>query len=473
VHRSHLFHFGSCAFLIISTFALYSGVRQHDFVWDTIQFLLENPWVHDPGPAELLAMFTEVHRANWQPLIWISHAIDFRLFGNDAGLHHLSNVAYHAIDCCLVYWLVLKIMDHAGQKPSAMIALMSAFIFLAHPQHVQSVAWLVERKDTLSVLFSLLMLIFWLRQSTSAGRFAPLVFFILALMSKPMAVTLPVILVLLDIYPLNRYRSIRDIPRLVIEKWPYFALSFCVGILTLTTQQIAMVKLDDLPVWVRFLNAINNSLFYVQGYLWPANLSPFYPYAWNINAITTPVFWLPGLVFLLASSTATIYLWRQQIRWPGVSLLFYLVTLAPVSGVIHVGPAKALDYYVYLATLPIGVLVSVTVFNLIERLPRYRSIFAALAIFYCGTLVLLAKQNITIWQNEFTLWSRAYQLHPESAYINRNLAAAFVSMGEFETALRHAELSVQYGSRDKQYLEKLRAFVESSSIPQAVPQSVP
>ena len=116
-----------------------------------------------------------------------------------------------------------------------------------------------------------------------------------------------------------------------------------------------------------------------------------------------------------------------------------------------------------------GVLISVGVLKLIERLPRFRSIFAALAIFYCGSLFLLAKQNISIWQNEFTLWSRAYQLYPESAYINRNLAAAFVSMGEFETALRHAELSVQYGSPDRHYLEKLRAFVESNPVPLPVP----
>lgn len=385
--RNQLFHLVLAAGLVLSCFILYWPVKDHGFVWDTVQFMLENPWVRDPVREDWVAMFTQVHRVNWQPLTWVSHAIDFRLFGEDAGLHHLSNVFYHAINTVLVYWLVQKVLPLADRR-AIMIAFWSAFIFAVHPQHVQSVAWLVERKDTLSVLFSLLSLVCWV-SSFRHNRKLSFLFFMFALMSKPMAVTLPLVMILLDVYPLERYKKMKDIWFLVAEKWHFLLLSLVVGLLTLSTQQIAMPTLESLPIYVRVLNAIHNSWFYIANYLLPVNLAPFYPYPSDIQLITNVGFWLPGLLFLLGASAVTLLLWFRGVRWPALCFVFYLITFAPVSGLIHVGPARALDYYVYLATLPLGTMVVLASFAIIDKIPQLRLPTAAVSLFLLVALVLL------------------------------------------------------------------------------------
>jgi hypothetical protein len=419
--------------------------------------MVENPWLREPSSEDWVAMFTQAHRANWQPLVWVSHVIDFKLFRDDAGLHHLSNVFYHAINTLLVYWFIQKLLPLNARK-SIWIAFWSAFIFAVHPQHVQSVAWLVERKDTLSVMFSLLSLVCWVSHFRH-NRKLSLLFFLFALMSKPMAVTLPLVMILLDIYPLKRHEKLKDIGPLIAEKWYFLLLSLVVGLLTLTTQQIAMSSVQDLPVSVRVLNAMHNSWFYVGNYLWPVNLSPFYPYPQDIGLITKLSFWLPGLFFLLATSIATWVLWLREIRWPALCFFFYLITFAPVSGLIQVGPARALDYYVYFATLPLGTLIVLASYFVIDKVPPLRLPTAALSFFVLLVLVLLSVQNITLWRNEQTLWTRAFDLYPESAYINRNLASVYFSMGDLDNALVHAELSERYGSPDTEYLSSLKEFI--------------
>lgn len=459
--RDQFLHVGLAIALFCSCFILYWPVRDHEFVWDTVQFVLENPWLRDPSSEDWIAMFTQAHAANWQPLIWVSHVIDFELFGDDAGLHHLSNVFYHAINTILVLWFIQKLLPQNSSK-SIWIAFWSAFIFAVHPQHVQSVAWLVERKDTLSVLFSLLSLGFWVSDHRHNKKLSFL-FFLFALMSKPMAVTLPVVMMLLDIYPLKRYKSLKDLGALITEKWYFLLLSLVVGLLTLTTQQTAMASLQNLPISVRGLNAIHNSWFYVGNYLQPINLSPFYPYPRDIALFTKLSFWLPGLLFLSVSSIAAWMLWLRNIRWPALCLVFYLVTLAPVSGLIQVGPARALDYYVYFATLPLGTLIVLGSYGVIDRLPQLRLPTVAVSLFVLLGLVLLSVQNITLWRNEQTLWTRAFGLYPESAYINRNLASVYVSIGDLDSALVHAELSEKYGSADTEYLSSLKEFIRQQA----------
>lgn len=449
--------------LVIVTFLMYREVRLAGFVWDTVPFVLENPWIMHPSFDDFMSMFVSHHRANWQPMVWLSHSLDFAIFGDDPGLHHLANVAYHTVDGCLMYFLVPRLLRPTSLtgRETRVVAFLTALAFLIHPQHVQSVAWIVERKDTLYVLFTLLCFISYLRRHQEGGARRDSVFtfvlFLLALMAKPMAVTIPAVMVLLDMYPLQRGAGIRDLPRLVIEKWPFWVFSIFVIIVTLYTQRNAMSGLDRLPLWERPITAANNALFYIYGYLVPINLSPFYPFPQQASAILAPGYWAPGAFFLLAITATGIWFWRRGVRFPLLMEAFYLITLAPVSGLIAVGPAKALDYYSYLATAPLGLLIALAIVTGYRRLPKVRSVVVALTVAWVLALWLIGFQQVRIWRNDLTLWTRAYQLYPRSGYVNRNLSGTYLAMDDIEHALFHAKESARYSPAGKEYLKQLNA----------------
>jgi hypothetical protein len=447
--------------LVVLTAVAYSSVKDHEFVWDTIPFVIENPWIHEWSLTNTVSILTEAHRANWHPLVLFSHAIDFSLFGYDSGAHHIMNVLYHIANGSLIYWLVFKLLPKSQPHQIRLwIAWLTAVIFCIHPQHVESVAWVVERKDVLYTLFWLLSVLCYLRANVGWQRTLPFIMFLLALSAKPMAVTLPVVLLMIDVYR-GRIDSITTFVKATAEKAPYFAASLAVVVITLNTQSIAMPSIDQLPLWARALNAINNIWFYVGHYLWPTQLSPFYPYPVNASTILSPWFWLPGAGFTIALITIGLICWRYGAKWPLLLVLFYLVTLAPVSGLIHVGPAKATDHYVYLATLPFSFLTALGVTYGWRRWLRLRTLTATLAAMYVLLLLSTAQVQTSYWQNPLTLWWRVTNLYPDSAFAHRNLAAAYLSVGDYELALHHGEMSLDLGSPDKAFVAQLRSLVAS------------
>lgn len=463
------FNGGAVAVLLTATLAIYYQVHLHEFVWDTIPFVVQNPLVHDPGPSELVVMFTSAYEVNWHPVVLLSHALDFKLFGMEAGWHHLVNAVLHWLNSCLVFALVMAILRLANVlegRRCQMVALLTALIFAIHPQHVESVAWVVERKDMLYGFFGLLTLIFYLRRHTvdAAGFFTrslPVLFFIFALMSKAVAVTLPIVMLFLDVYPLKRGRDlIKAIPGLIAEKWMYWLLALIVGLITLYTQGDAIPGMDELPFWVRVLTAINNSWFYLESYLIPMSLSPWHPFPGSFDAVAAPSYWLPGSILLVTVTFVTAWLWMREIRWPLLLWLFYLVTLLPVSGLIHAGSAKAADRYTYLATLPVGLLISLGIVQAVG-IRWMRSLAVAFAIWYAGFLGVIAYQQVGVWRNPLTLWTYAVRVYPESALVHRNLASVYVQMGEYESALTHAELSLAYGGPAREYVHKIRELIAS------------
>tara|TARA_R110002073_G_scaffold4833_7_gene30814 strand:- start:48 stop:1481 length:1434 start_codon:yes stop_codon:yes gene_type:complete len=456
------------ALLLILTGIAYSAVRDHYFVWDTIPFVLENPWIHGWSFSNTLSILTEAHRANWHPLVLFSHAVDFSLFGQNSGAHHLMNLGYHLINASLVYLLIYRLLlvnqcNRATDRRKALwIAWLTALIFAIHPQHVESVAWVVERKDVLYSLFTLLTLLAYLNSTQTENwksKLLPLVMFALALCAKPMAVTLPVILLLLDFYPLRRINSVRQFAWTCLNKAPYFLLSGAVVLITLSTQSIAMPNETRLPLWVSALNAINNTWFYVQHYIWPLELSPFYPYPQNMTYLRSPDFWLPGTLFLGSILIGGSVLFYRGYRWPMVLALCYLVTLAPVSGLIHVGPAKATDHYVYLATLPISLATALGLSWLWSFSRRLQVPVAAITACYLFGLLLVTQLQVSYWNNPLSLWTRVVTLYPNSAFGHRNLAAAYVQIDDWDMALYHAEQSLLMGSPDRKFVEGVRKRV--------------
>lgn len=450
-----------CVLLAAITVAAYLDVRHHHFVWDTIPFVLENPWVHEVTIDNIVAMFTQAHRANWQPIVNLSHTFDIYWFGYDSGAHHLVNLAMHTLNALLLYWLVSLLLGKTGKAPTVIgwIAFLTAIIFALHPQHVESVAWVVERKDVLYSLFALGCMIAYLKTDTVfswRSSWLPFSLFCLSIASKPMAVTLPVILMMLDLYPRRQDLTPAAVLKRFLQKSHYFAVSAIVSLITLNTQSIAMPGIDNLPAWARILNAVDNSWFYIAHYLWPVNLSPFYPYPQNAKYLASAAFWLPGVTFLLISSIAALVCLLRGLRWPGLLLAFYLVTLLPVSGLIHVGPAKATDHYVYLATIPLSLLTALLIVTAWQAAPKIRALIAPLSIAYLLFLLAITQVQVSYWNNPVSLWTRVTSLHPDAAFGHRNLAAAYVSIDEWDLALIHAELSLKLGSPDVSYVERLR-----------------
>lgn len=444
---------------------VYQEVRHHHFVWDTIPFVLENPWIHEWSVNNLIAMFTQSHEANWHPVVLLSHAIDISLFGYDSGLHHLSNLLLHIINALLLYLLVTKLLAPAQLTLSAIrwTAFITALIFALHPQHVESVAWVVERKDVIYSLFAFLCLIFYLKTGSDnrpAKHLPVLLFFCLSIGAKPMAVTLPVIMLLLDVYPLKRITDTKQAIALTLQKLPYILIAGIVVIVTLTTQSMAMPPAKNLPQWAQAINAVDNTWFYIEHYLWPLSLSPFYPYPQNIDYLTSPGFWFPGVAFLTLSSTLTIWIaLRWKMYWPGLLLAFYLVTLLPVSGLIHVGPAKGTDHYVYLATIPLSLLTGLALTGIWQRFASARLLTISLGSCYLIFLGAIAHFQVQIWNNPVSLWTRVVQLHPEDPFGHRNLASGYAAIEAWDLALHHAERSLELGSPDKDYVIRLREHI--------------
>jgi len=441
----------------------YYQVSSHHFVWDTIPFVLENPWLYPLTPGNLLAILTEAHHANWQPVVWLSHSLDFYLFGDDAGAHHLVNVALHAVNTMLVYFLARRLVVLRGNWPDHLataIAALTAILFAIHPQHVESVAWVVERKDVLYSVFTLGCFISYLRQHGAEQGSPALTFtlFCLAIASKPMAIMVPSILVLFDLYPLQRASfTPASLARAVVAKWHYLAVAIAVLVVTLNTQSMAMADTTHLPVWARVANTVDNTWFYVAHYIAPVSLSPFYPYPQDAALLASPRFWGAGALFILATTTAGIVAWRRGSRALLVMWLYYLATLLPVSGLVHVGPAKATDHYVYLATLPIAFATAIGVIAFWRWAKRARAVTLAITIGYVAFLTAITHQQVRYWANPLTLWTRVEQMYPDSAFAHRNLAAAYYQVGDIDAALQHAERSLALGGPVEAYVREMRA----------------
>lgn len=449
----------------LASIMVYAEVRNHHFVWDTIPFVLQNLWIHEWSVDNLIAMFTQAHEANWHPVVLLSHALDISVFGYDSGWHHLTNLLLHIINALLLYQLAngLLVRGEMDVESAGWVAFLTALIFAIHPQHVESVAWVVERKDVLYSLFALSCLLVYLERAPegkSRDHLPVFLLFCLSVGAKPMAVTLPVVMLLLDVFPLKRVDSIASAFRACLHKWPYILVAAIVVLVTLNTQSMAMPSAESLPQWAKTLNAIDNSWFYIAHYLWPLSLSPFYPYPQDAAYLASPAFWLPGTAFLVISTGITGWLaLSRKLYWPGLLLAFYLVTLLPVSGLIHVGPAKGTDHYVYLATIPLSLLTALTVVAIWQKVRSARLLTISLSCAYLVFLAAIAHFQVQVWNNPVSLWTRVVQLHPTDPFGHRNLASGYAEMEAWDMALHHAALSVELGSPDTDYLIRLKRHI--------------
>ena len=428
-----------CGFLLVAVWLVFGRTIHYDFVnYDDNEYVTDNLHIQQGSAAQKLRWaFTARDAANWHPLTWLSHMLDYRLYGLHAGGHHLTNVLLHAATAVLLF-LTLRRMTGA-LWPSAFVAA----LFAVHPLRVESVAWVAERKDVLCGLFFVLTLLAYLgyvRRPSSRGRyFAVVALFALGLMSKPMLVTLPFVLLLLDYWPLGRFSGNPGVlRRLVVEKTPLFVLMIFSCILTSMAQAQgeAIVPLDVMPVSARIANASVTYVVYVWRLFWPADLAVFYP------RHPLPL-WMPAAsLAALGSVSIAAWFWRKRFPYAFVGWFWYLGMLVPVIGLVQVGDQTMADRYTYLPQIGLGIAVAWGAAE-IARARHWRpwALGAASAV-SIAALMGCAYHQTSFWRDSESLWTRALACTSRNAVAHCNLGAILIDRGQTEAAIENFELAV-------------------------------
>jgi len=425
--------------LVVSISAVYWQVGSHGFVYDDDYYITGNAHLKRGLDFQSIAWaFTTFECANWHPLTWISHLLDVELFGFTPGGHHLMNVALHAANTLLLFLLFCRLTGAIARS-----GILAAF-FALHPLHVESVAWVAERKELLCAFFWMLSLHGYCCYATRrrlAGYLLVLACFTLGLMAKPMIVTLPFVLLLLDYWPLHRLAAWRTggitdgqmLPywRLLLEKLPLFALAAASCAVTMAAQRSgkAVTSLNFISFPERVANALVSYASYLGKMLWPADLAVFYPFRLEI-----PLWQSAAAAALLACITFAALRYRQQKPYLLFGWLWYLGTLVPVIGLVQVGLQSMADRYSYIPLTGIFVMIIWGVGDAVAKWQR-RSLLlrtlAGAALMGCG---IVTWNQVATWRSPKTLFSHALASTDNNFLAYFNLGAALESEGLIDEA---------------------------------------
>lgn len=440
--------------LVACSILVYSGTADHELLnWDDRSYVTNNPWVTNPSPGNLLAMFTGSRMANWHPLTWLSYVPEYALCGDNASCYKFSNAVLHGLNGFLVAILVMLVVLKLGEQPAPVLERLkrrpeittvslagtaAALLFVLHPQHVESVTWIAERKDLLCALFYFAALIAYLtaNRSTYLKTYGwSFLLFVLALMSKSMAISLPLALMLIDIC--LRHQQVTEqgivgaVKVLFLEKLPFILVMFAAVAVTLSTQLVsAYAPVGLLGRLTFFVAGIEH---YALSLLLPIGLSPFYPAAIaEIDALGV------ASVLLLAGALAWSFFRFAKSRTAQVLsfvLLFFLFSLAPVSGIVPIGEHAFADRYSYIPMVGFYGIAGYLLANWQRGLPRNPlPVMALLAC--CVVLAVQSARYKQVWQNDLVFWSTIVDEFPAQAAMPiDNLANAHAVAGDYEQAI--------------------------------------
>jgi len=440
-----------CLFLALATIAVYWQVAGFDFTnFDDNVYVTENPSLQAGlTPSSIPWAFTATYRSTWQPLVWLSYMVDYELAGLQPWLYHLTNLLLHTANVLLLF-LVLSRMTGLPWRSAFVAAL-----FGLHPLHVESVAWVAGRKDVLSTLFWMLTMWAYVRYAESPHLkkyFLVLLAFALGLMAKPMLVTLPLVLLLLDWWPLGRFaQAKRENPsgaaaawQMVREKLPLFALAAGSGVITFFVQRKggAVGSLELYPIGVRAANALVAYASYIAKTLWPQGLAAFYPHPGS----TLPAWQVALSAFLLLSASVLALRVGRRRPYVLVGWLWYLITLVPVIGLVQIGGHAMADRFTYVPLIGLFIIAAWGIPDLLawrgDRTAgaedaRRTSVLAALGIIATLALAACAHVQVGYWRDSVTLFDHAVKVTRRNAVAHNNLGVALVERGELGKAVAH------------------------------------
>jgi protein O-mannosyl-transferase len=459
-------------FLIVSSLALiYSQVTSFGFVNfdDPIYVKTNQGIIHGVTFDGIIWAFRYVYASNWHPLTWISHMLDIELFGMNPGMHHLTNVVFHILNSILLF-LLFQRMTGAPWRSGAVAAL-----FALHPMHVESVAWISERKDVLSTFFWMLTMLsyYWYSRSCTLWRYLLVaMLFGLGLMAKPMLVTLPFVLLLLDFWPLRRNelnphskllpngntdvlndpsripsppgrgrgQSEGGVPMLVLEKVPLMLMALIASGVTFYAQSIggALSSLGRMNPAARAENAFTSYTVYLWKMIWPLHLAAFYPYPKHFSVMAVAA----CLTFLI-SATLVVLKTARRLPYLAMGWLWYLGTLVPVIGIVQVGSQAMADRYTYIPFIGVFVIIVWGLTDLVGKTPLART---ALGTIMIAVLVLsgwFSWIQVGTWKNSETLFRHALVVTPDSYLAHGSLGIALFDRGDTEGAIKHFNESLR------------------------------
>ncbi len=418
-----------CALLAAVTLAVYWRTTNYPFIsYDDPEYVSTNTHVQQGLTLQGIRWaFTTGAVSNYHPLTWLSLMLDWQIAGYRPGYFHFINLSLHVANTLLLYLAFTRLMQSSWR--SAIVAA----LFALHPLHVQSVAWIAERKDVLSTFFMFLALLCYERYArTGKPRWywSTFTVFALGLLAKPMLITLPVILLLLDIWPLRRIKTRCAIP----EKLPFLVVAFIASMVTFLVQRAggAVAGVDKFPLSLRFTNAVVSYIRYLEKMIWPANLAVFNP---------MPDFWPFWQVSLCLAALILITLsairMRDRAPWLLVGWLWYIIMLLPVIGIIQVGDQAMADRYTYVPLVGIFIML---IWSIPERLNRPAIVAGATGIL---ALSIVTWREIGYWQNSETLFRRAADSTYDNWLAYNHLATAFADQQRFDDALLAAQTAVK------------------------------
>ncbi len=496
-------YYRSAAAVSLITFLVYLSSLQNGFVnWDDNKYVYMNPFIRSMDMKFFKWAFFDFYASNWHPLTWISIAIDYSLWELNPLGYHLTNSILHAINTLIIFFLTTNLLGIAFQRsadaaPSELFCseravlitgAVVALLFGLHPVHVESVAWVSERKDVLCALFFLLSLMSYIHYAAGLNgkekvglRFVnkyylfALICFLLALLSKPMAVTIPVILLILDWYPLKRIRSVITAGSAFIEKLPFFSLSLFSSIITVLAQEKTIKSVDIIPLSARLIIAAKALVFYLWKIILPVNLTPFYPYPPVITLFSLkyllPVFLVIGI------TTVCIIAAKRQKLWIA-AWSYYLVTLLPVLGIVQVGNQSMADRYAYLPSLGplliIGLIAAAAYDKLTALKPQKMILTTAVPVLSVALLITLSYAcilQIGVWKNSFTLWNYVIEKEPGASAAYNNRGNLYLRSGQLDLAIEdyNRAIVLRPGSADA-YTNLGAALFKKGLVDKAIEQ---
>ena len=456
-----------CLVLTLATLSLFWRVQHHGFVnFDDDLYVTANPRVQAGLTVDgIIWAFTTIHASNWHPLTWLSHMLDCHLFGLSPGAHHFTNVLLHIANTLLLF-LAFRWMTHAVWKSAFVAAL-----FALHPLHVESVAWIAERKDLLSTFFWLLTMGLYLHYVKRPGYTRYLLVFVsfsFGLMAKPMLVTLPFVLLLLDYWPLGRLelvhqglttqKSIRKheiywpkgavVLRLVLEKIPLLSLTALSSVVTFLAQRSggALESLGTMPLNVRLTNAFVTYMRYVEKTIWPHDLAVFYPHP----GPNLPLWQVAGAVLSLLAITLLVLRAVRSHPHLITGWLWYLGTLVPVIGIVQVGAHAMADRYTYVPLIGLFIVMAWGLPDLLPRRPHGRFILTSSALVVIIGFMICSSLQVRCWQNSSTLFQHTLDVTTNNWLAHNNMGLAVASGGDSAGALAHYRQSLRINPKNAQ-----------------------
>ncbi|UCF00396.1 MAG: tetratricopeptide repeat protein [Planctomycetota bacterium] len=436
--------------ILFATLAVYWQVLSHEFInLDDNKYVAENPRVQQGLTWENVKWaFTTKHASNWHPLTWLSHMLDCHLFALNPAGHHLGNLLFHLLNTLLLLLVLHRLTNDLW--PSAFVAA----LFALHPLQAESVAWVAERKNVLGMFFWLLTMGAYHGYAERPGfmRYVLVVIlFAFGLMAKPMLVTVPFVLLLLDYWPLRRLGT--DVPKpsvgtakhhrstfglILLEKVPLLVLAVVSGAFTLRAQQAVTVSLRALDLHSRIANALISYLVYLRMTIWPAKLAVFYPHIGKL------LLWQEAAAAAVLVVLTVLVIWvRRRYRYLLVGWLWYLGTLIPVIGIIQVGTQKYADRYAYVPLVGIFIIIAWGVPDILKRVRYKKTALAISSAALLSALAVCTSFQVSYWHDSITLYEHALKVTQDNHLAHNNLGVALKNRGRLNEAMAQWRLALE------------------------------